>query len=200
MESPSPFQIQQFKIPTESSVFGCSLLDHAPALQAARHAVDELRLRFPESTPSNVKAVYMSPWKSHHLTTGLAPLIQLVADKIKMATQQFLGVDLNKLEYDLRVADCWGAVYEQSDYTIPHTHYPSDFSAVIYLEMEEQSSSIIFENSFSVSPTSGSLVFFPGHLSHHVPATQGKRVIVVINYIKIPKMHIEALESRGVTV
>ncbi len=200
MTTPSASEFTQFNVPTESTVFGCSLRDAAPVLDLALQALYELRQAHPDATPSNVKAVYMSPWKSHHLTTDLAPLIQLVADKIKSATQQFLGVDLNQLEYDLRVADCWGAVYEQSDHTVPHTHYPSDFSAVIYLEMEEQSSPIIFENSFSVSPTSGSLVFFPGHLSHHVPATQGKRVIVVINYIKIPKMHIEALESKGVTV
>jgi hypothetical protein len=200
MEHSSVLPMQQFKVPTETSVFGCSLLDHPDALHAARSAIDELKQSHPESTPSNVKAVYMSPWKSHQLSPNLQPLIQLVAQKIKSTVEQYLGVSFDHLAYDLRVADCWGAIYEKSDHTVPHTHYPSDFSAVVYLEMEDQSSPIVFENSLVVSPVSGSLVFFPGSLSHHVPATHGKRVIVVINYIKIPKMHIEALESKGVTL
>jgi hypothetical protein len=191
---------QQFKVPTETSVFGCNLLEHTDALHAARLAIDELKKSHPASTPSNVKAVYMSPWKSHQLNPNFQPLIQVVSEKIKSTVKHYLGVSLDDLAYDLRVADCWGAIYEKSDHTIPHTHYPSDFSAVVYLEMQEQSAPIVFENSLLVSPSSGSLVFFPGSLSHHVPATDGKRVIVGINYIKIPKVHIEALESKGVTL
>ena len=87
--------MQHFKVPTETSVFGCSLLDHADALHAARLAIDELKQSHPESTPSNVKAVYMSPWKSHQLNHNLQPLIQVVAEKIKFTVEHYLGVSLD---------------------------------------------------------------------------------------------------------
>ena len=79
----SHFQIVQLKVLAELSVFGCSLLDHPDVLSLAKLASQELRQQHPESTPSNVMAEYMSPWKSHLLTPLLNPLIELVAEKSK---------------------------------------------------------------------------------------------------------------------
>ncbi len=189
MPEQSPFQITQLKVQTEASVFGCSLLDHPHVILLAKSAVDELREKYPESAVSNVMADYMSPWKSHLLTEKLEPLIRLVAEKIKNASIDFLNTDLTTLNYELIVADCWCAVYEATNHTIPHSHFPSDFSAVIYLEMVEESAPIIFNESLVINPASGTVIFFPGSLPHHVPATKGKRVIVAINYIKIPSVN-----------
>jgi hypothetical protein len=189
MHEQSPFQITQLKVQTEASVFGCSLLDHPHVILLAKSAVDELREKYPESAVSNVMADYMSPWKSHLLTEKLEPLIRLVAEKIKNASIDFLNTDLTTLNYELIVADCWCAVYEATNHTIPHSHFPSDFSAVIYLEMVEESAPIIFNESLVINPASGTVIFFPGSLPHHVPATKGKRVIVAINYIKIPSVN-----------
>ena len=185
----SPFQITQLKVQTEVSVFGCSLLDHPHEILLAKSAVEELREKHPESAISNVMADYMSPWKSHLLTEKLGPLIGLVAEKIKKASIDFLNTDLTALNYELIVDDCWCAVYEATNHTIPHSHFPSDFSAVIYLEMGEESAPIIFNESLVINPASGTVIFFPGSLPHHVPATKGKRVIVAINYIKIPSVN-----------
>ena len=186
MTAPSISDMTQLAVPTEATVFGCSLLAHPTELAQAKLALVELRQNYPDSTPSNVKAVYMSPWKSHLLTTQLTPLIQLVSSKIKEASKQYLATDLTALNYELAVADCWCAVYDTSNYTVPHTHIPAAYSAVVYLEMDENSAPIVFNNSLAVNPVSGTLVFFPGHLLHHVPATQGKRIIVVINYLTVP--------------
>jgi len=136
----------------------------------------------------------MSPWKSHLLTDKFGPLIQIVSDKIKEASKRHLSTDLAALNYDLAVADCWCAVYERSNYTIPHTHMPTTFSAVLYLEMDTGSSPIVFNNSVAANPTSGTLVFFPGHLLHHVPATEGKRTIVVINFLAMPALLASAMK------
>ena len=87
MTSTSTSEISQFTVPTEATVFGCSLLDQPQALELAKLAVDELRENYPDSTPSNVKAVYMSSWKSHLLTDKFGPLIQVVSDKIKEASK-----------------------------------------------------------------------------------------------------------------
>ncbi len=194
MTSPSTSEITQFSVPTEATVFGCSLLDQPQALELAKLAVEELRDKHPDSTPSNVMAVYMSPWKSHLLTDKFGPLIQIVSDKIKEASKRHLSTDLAALNYDLAVADCWCAVYERSNYTIPHTHMPTTFSAVLYLEMDTGSSPIVFNNSVAANPTSGMLVFFPGHLLHHVPATEGKRTIVVINFLAMPALLASAMK------
>ncbi len=194
MTSPSTSEITQFSVPTEATVFGCSLLDQPQALELAKLAVEELRDKHPDSTPSNVMAVYMSPWKSHLLSDKFGPLIQIVSDKIKEASKRHLSTDLAALNYDLAVADCWCAVYERSNYTIPHTHMPTTFSAVLYLEMDTGSSPIVFNNSVAANPTSGTLVFFPGHLLHHVPATEGKRTIVVINFLAMPALLASAMK------
>lgn len=84
----------------EMPVFSCNLLDQADVLLLVRLGIDELRNQYPDSTPSNVKAAYMSPWKSHLLTTKLNPLMELVAMKIKEETKRFLNVDLNDLKMD----------------------------------------------------------------------------------------------------
>jgi len=190
MENQSLFQITQTKVSAELPVFGCSLLDHPEVLLLARVAVDELRTSHPATTESNVKSNYMSPWKSHLLTDKLQPLIDLVSAKIKLACIECLQTDLTGLSFDLAVADCWCAVYEQSNYTVPHSHFPSDFASVIYLELAEDSAPIIFSNEIVVNPAIGTVVFFPGWLIHHVPKTQGKRIIIAINYIKIPVMNL----------
>ncbi len=190
----SASEFTQFSVPTEATVFGCSLLAYETELALAKQAVQELRQSHPDSTPSNVMAVYMSPWKSHLLTDKFGPLIQIVSDKIKEASKRHLSTDLAALNYDLAVADCWCAVYERSNYTIPHTHMPTTFSAVLYLEMDTGSSPIVFNNSVAANPTSGTLVFFPGHLLHHVPATEGKRTIVVINFLAMPALLASAMK------
>lgn len=188
MSSSSPFDIIQTKVMAELPVFSCSLLDHTDVLLLAKVGLQELRDSHPDSTPSNVMAEYMSPWKSHLLTEKLNPLIALVALKIKSASRQFFNMDLNELNFELAVSDCWTAVYEKTNYAIPHSHYPSDFSSVIYLDMEAESAPIVFNHQLVVKPAIGSLVFFPGLLLHHVPKTEGKRTIVAINYIKVPRI------------
>jgi hypothetical protein len=99
---------------------------------------------------------------------------------------QHTNTDLARLNWGLRVTDCWGAIYEESDYTIPHSHFPSDFSAVVYLEAEENCAPIIFANKLVVQPKPRMLVMFPGMLLHSVPKTQGRRVVLVMNMHKFP--------------
>ena len=180
-------QINRFKVPTELSVFETSLSGHVEVLKLAREALEELRVSHPASTPSNVRAVYMSPWKSHLLTPKLQPLLDITADLIRKISIDFFRMDLDGLNYDLLTADAWCALYEQADSAILHSHYPADFSCVAYLDMEPGAAPIIFANALEVRPVSGSLLVFPGLLPHHVPATPGRRVVAAMNFIKVPK-------------
>lgn len=181
-----PAELNKLSVPIDTPVFYLSLIEHAPLLGLARAAVDELRERFPDSTPSNVKSVYMSPWKSHLHTDKFNPLIAVILEYVYASYRDHLGADLKALNFSLSVADCWCAIYENSDYTMPHAHIPSDVSAVVYLEMDENSAPIIFNNTVAVNPVPGSLVFFPGNMIHHVPATQSKRIVMAVNFIKLP--------------
>ncbi len=189
------FHLDQFKVKVELSVFGCDLSGFPAELELARQAVEELRQTHPESTPSNVNAVYMSPWKSHCLNDKLSPLIYLMSELIRKASLQFFNTDLTALNYTLGVADCWGAIYEEADYTVLHSHFPSDFSTVIYLDVDAHAAPIVFGNSLVVQPVSGSALVFPGLLEHHVPATKGRRVVVAINFIKLPAFDMQGTKT-----
>ena len=186
--------IDQFNVKADLSVFGLHLHDFPIELQLARDAITELQISHPESTPSNVNAVYMSPWKSHTMNGKFTPLIQIMADLIKKTSLEHLKTDIEALNFNLAVADCWGAIYEEESYAIPHWHFPSDFSTVIYLEIGTDAAPIVFANSLFVQPVSGSAIIFPGNLIHHVPSTKGRRVIVAINFIKVPKFEVPIIE------
>jgi hypothetical protein len=184
--TPAP-TLNRFKVLTELSVFETNLSGSPEILSLAREALEELRFSHPASTPSNVRAVYMSPWKSHLLTPKLQPLLDVTAGVIRKISIDFLRMDLDGLNYDLLTADAWCAVYEQADSAVLHSHYPADFSCVAYLDMEPGAAPIIFANALEVRPVPGSLLVFPGLLPHHVPATPGRRVVAAMNFIKVPK-------------
>jgi hypothetical protein len=187
MQSLEELSLSRFLVSTELPVFEASLSGLPDVLKSARDALEELRASHPASTPSNVRALYMSPWKSHLLTPKLQPLLDVTADLIRRISIDFFRMDLDGLNYNLLTADAWCAVYEQADSAILHSHYPADFSCVAYLDMEPGASPIIFANALEVRPVPGSLLVFPGLLPHHVPATPGRRVVAAMNFIKVPK-------------
>ena len=180
--------IKKVAVPLQLPIFCCDLKSYENELQLAKEAVYELQISHPESTPSNVKATYSSSYKSHLLNPKLLPLTELVMKIAKKVSKETLSCDLDAVNVGLFIADCWCAVYEKSDETIPHNHFPSDFSAVVYLEAEPQSAPIIFANSILVKPIPGSLVLFPGLLNHHVPPTEARRVVVAMNIFKVPRV------------
>jgi hypothetical protein len=179
-------ELGQYEVPTKLPVFHCYLGAVSEQLQLAREAIDELRVSHPEATPSNVQSVYMSPWKSHQLNPKFGPLTSTVRALAMRASKQFLVTDMASLNLDLMVTDCWGAIYEESDHTKLHTHFPSDFSAVVYLEAGPNCAPIVFDNHLVITPRPGWLIMFPGMLPHHVPENHDSRVIVAMNLLKLP--------------
>jgi hypothetical protein len=156
----------------------------ADRLRLAREAIDELRLSHPQSPASNVKATYMSPWKSHLLNPKLMPLCASVVEIAKAAAPKAWSGDLDGLGLDLLVTHCWGAIYEQADHTAPHNHWPADLSCVVYLEAEAGCAPLVFSGSSAYQPQPATLVMFPGIAMHEVPATAGRRVVVAMNLFK----------------
>jgi hypothetical protein len=186
MPTTAAIELGQYEVPTKLPVFHCHLGAVADQLILARQAIAELQQSHPESTPSNVRSVYMSPWKSHQLNAKFGPLTNTVRELAMRASKQFLVTDMAKLNLDLTVTDCWGAIYDESDHTLRHTHFPSDFVAVIYLEAGPNCAPIVFDDHLAITPRPGWMMLFPGMLPHHVPENHDSRVIVAMNLLKLP--------------
>jgi hypothetical protein len=82
--------IQNFTVQAIVPIFWCNLASVRPYLLLARQAIDELRVSHPDSTPSNVRSVYMSPWKSHQHNEKLAPICNHVIQVAKQASVAWL--------------------------------------------------------------------------------------------------------------
>ena len=161
-------------------IFVCDLSPLHEQLRLAREGIEELRLTHPDSPLSNVKAEYMTPWRSHLLTAKFQPLIEVVL-QVGQEAGKLLNSESEKPIPAMLISECWGIIYEKSSYTQPHNHFPSDLACAIYLEAHDNSAPIIFSGKYPVQPKSNMLVMFPGILTHEVPATEGRRVVVVMN-------------------
>ena len=168
-------------------VFTCSLAPHREALSLAREAIDDLRAIDPNPMKSNVHSVYVSPFDSHYRTPKFGPLCEIIRQIGKFASKTYLSSDFDALGLDYLVKDCWGMIYESSDYTVPHNHFPAELSCAIYLEADPNCAPIIFGESIGIQPVNDLLVLFPGVLTHSVPATSGRRVVVSMNLFKFAK-------------
>lgn len=176
--------IQPTYIPARMPVFACDLTPIAAQLALARQAIDELRLSHPQSPSSNVRATYMSPWKSHDLNPKLLPICDSAVTIAREVTRSYLSADIAACNIDFLVTDCWGIIYEQEDYTAPHNHFPADFGCAIYLEADEDCAPIVFEQDFRFQPRAGAMVMFPGILTHEVPRNTSRRVVLAMNLFK----------------
>jgi hypothetical protein len=172
--------LRQLSAHADLPIFVCDLSPLHEPLKLAREGIEELRITHPESPISNVKAEYMTPWRSHLLTPKFKPLIDVVLQVGQEAGKLLSPSPENPIP-EMLISECWGVIYEKSSYTQPHNHFPSDFACAIYLEAHDNSAPIIFSGKYPVQPKPNMLVMFPGILTHEVPATEGRRVVVVMN-------------------
>ncbi|MEI6712781.1 MAG: hypothetical protein WCO60_03455 [Verrucomicrobiota bacterium] len=195
MPTTDPMIVTQRLIPAQMPIFTCNLSAHTEALRLAREAIDDLRAADPNPLTSNVKSVYVSPYSSQYLTPKFGPLSEIILHIARHVSKTFLSANMEALGLDYFVKDCWGIIYEQADHTIPHNHYPAELSCSLYLEAEPNCAPLGFDNGFSVQPEPGLLVMFPGILTHYVPPTPGRRVVVAMNMFK--KAHAKLLAPKS---
>lgn len=172
----SPLQIEFKKVVKELPVFSTNIGRHKQALALAAQAIFEEREKNPMRMESNVKAEYVSSWGSHLNNPKFQPLIDIVLSFCKEISKTYFNTEL-----EFKIFNCWGMLYEKGDYAVKHSHYPSTFAAVIYLEVDENSAPIIFENDLTVIPSSGSMIVFPAILHHEVPKSESKRMVIAMN-------------------
>ena len=128
------------------------------------------------SDKSNVKA-----WHSHFDTHYKEPRFNILINKILKKSQEFLKINCN-----LHPLNFWVMEYEKGNHAVKHNHWPASLSGVYYIDVEENSSPIIFENNFTIEPKNGMLLLFPSIVNHEVPPSKGKRIVASINLLFTP--------------
>lgn len=80
----------------------------------------------------------------------------------------------------LRLSSYWIAQYGQGDYTVKHSHIPSTYTFVYFIESPRGSSPLVFSTSGrKVLPKEGRLVVFPGCIKHHVPKNHSEGRLIL---------------------
>ena len=198
---PNQFHIQHVISPLP--VFTTVLEDYETINKELKHLILEHRqntdvdIGGTGTNESNVKA-WHSSWKTHKENPNFMPFVELVLGAVDFISKGYFdtGKDTNYFANDM-----WAMMYEESEYTVRHAHFPSDFSCVYYVDVEPNCAPIVFEDPTDdtvssgilypkdhqpliIQPQNGLLVVWPGLLHHQVPPTKGKRMAISMNFDK----------------
>ena len=182
------FEIQHVNKPM--AVFTTILHDHVEFNKYLKQAILEHRQKFPETTKSNVKA-WHSSWTTHLENPKFQPLIDMVLDACKFIAAGYY--ECSDIEYNVK--NMWVMMYEDTEWTKRHSHFPSDFACCYYVDVEEGCAPLIFESvvkdkvhdnnqPLTLQPQNGMLAIWPAILHHEVPPTKGRRMCISMNIDK----------------
>ena len=185
----SEFDIQY--VPKQMAVFTTILDDHVEFNKYLKQVILEHRQKFPESTKSNVKA-WHSSWTTHLENPKFQPLIDRILDACKFISAGYYEGG-NDLQY--KVINMWAMMYEDTEWTKRHSHFPSDFAVAYYVDVEPGCAPVIFESvvkdgindnnqPLTLQPQNGMLAIWPAILHHEVPPTKGRRMCISMNIEK----------------
>ena len=177
-------------VPKQMAVFTTILDDHVEFNKYLKQVILEHRQKFPETTKSNVKA-WHSSWTTHQENPKFQPLIDRVLDACKFISAGYY--ECENIEY--KVINMWAMMYEDTEWTKRHSHFPSDFSCCYYVDVEPGCAPVIFESvvkdgvndnnqPLTLQPQNGMLAIWPAILHHEVPPTKGRRMCISMNIDK----------------
>ena len=140
---------------------------------------------FNKGNSTNVNA-WNSAKNSHIINPHFQPFIDCILSNIrniKSYDRTFCG--FSGFEKTLYLRDFWAIMYENSDYTKSHQHFPCPYVASYYVEAEPNCAPIHFDGvqTLKIMPESGMLIVWPGTLYHSVPPTHGKRTVLAMNLL-----------------
>ena len=164
------------KIQAETEIAMYTLDNHQELNNKLKKIISNFRKEYPESDNTNVKA-----WHSHFDTHVKEPKFNILIDRVMDASKDFINIKCN-----LYLLNFWVMEYEKGNHTVKHNHRPATLSGIYYIDVEENSSPIIFENNFVIKPKNGMLLLFPSIVNHEVPPTKGKRIVASFNLQFIP--------------
>ncbi len=185
----SRFEIQHVNKPM--AVFTTILDGHVELNKYLKEVILEHRQKFPESIKSNVKA-WHSSWVTHQQNPKFQPLVDLTLDACNFITEGYYNT---ASDLRFRVLNFWAMMYEDTEWTKRHSHFPSDFAAVYYVDVEPGCAPVIFESvqkdgindnnqPLTLQPQNGMLAIWPAILHHEVPPTKGRRMCISMNIDK----------------
>ena len=120
---------------------------------------------------TNVKAD-MSNYNLHRTDESFHPLLKKIIDTIKkdFPIDLLVNLDVNKKEdYHYIVQNFWSAIYKGREFTVRHNHIGAYIGFCYYLQVDEFSSSITFDDiNLQIQPENNMLVVFPAYLNHSV--------------------------------
>ena len=184
----STFDIQH--VPKQMAVFTTILDDHVELNRYLKQVILEHRQLHPEDIKSNVKA-WHSSWTTHWENPKFEPIIDRVVDACKFISAGYYECD--SIEY--KVINMWAMMYEDTEWTKKHSHFPSDFAAAYYVDVEPGCAPVIFESvekdgvndnnqPLKLQPQNGMRAIWPAILHHEVPPTKGRRMAISMNIDK----------------
>ena len=176
-------------VPKPMPVFTAILDDHVEFNENLKEIILEHRQNNPKSTKSNVKA-WQSSWMTHLENPKFQPLADRIVDACQFITEAYY-----KFKIDYSIVNMWAMMYEETEETVKHCHFPSDFSCCYYVDVEPNCAPIIFESvvddgvhnhnhPLKIQPENGMLAIWSGLLQHEVPPTEGKRMCVSANVLR----------------
>ena len=177
-------------VPKQMAVFSVILDNHVEFNKYLKQVILEHRQKFPETTKSNVKA-WHSSWTTHYENPRFRPLIDLTLDACKFISEGYYEQD----DLELKVINFWAMMYEDTEWTKRHSHFPSDFACCYYVDVEPGCAPVIFESvqkdgvndnnqPLTIQPENGMLLIWPAMLHHEVPPTKGRRMCISMNIDK----------------
>jgi hypothetical protein len=168
-------------VPTTSTLFISDFSEHRSLLELSKEAIFEEKIKDNGgSLNSNVRANYVTSYLAHHHNEKFKPLLELV-----LKTANDIIYEKDKVEIEFQCMNAWGMEYLLGDYAMPHRHFqwaPS-YSAICYIDVEDDCAPIIFENHTFIQPKPNMFILFPGSVLHHVPKTKGNRILMSYNLL-----------------
>jgi hypothetical protein len=166
-------------VPTSATIFISDFSENRPLLELSKEAIFEEKIKDNgDSLNSNVRANYVTSYLAHHNNKKFKPLIDLV-----LKTANDIICQKDNFNMGFSCMNAWGMEYLSGDYALPHKHfhYTPGYSAICYIDVEEDCSPIIFENHTVIRPKPNMFLLFPALVLHYVPKTKSKRILMSYN-------------------
>ena len=189
LENPMTRKIDIEYVPKNLPVFSTVVPQHGELNNYLKHVILEHRQNNPETTNSNVKA-WHSSWVTHKDNPKFQPIVDITIDVCKFVAEGYF-----ECNHDYDVVNLWAMMYEDTEWTKRHSHFPCDFAAAYYVDVEPESAPVIFESVVNdgvnddnkpliIQPKNGMLLVWPAILHHEVPPTKGRRMAISMNINK----------------
>lgn len=174
------------------------------SIEFDRKTVKEKCLRAQNSIPGRTKS-NVGGWQSEDIALELMPEFTELYNKLKDCIAKVcisVGQDFN-----LEMGNCWININKRGDYNVKHFHPKSIFSGVLYVDVGEDPSPIVFYSndciirdhypvadlekeldsslfftSATYIPKNGMVLIFPSWISHEVKPSNSDHLRISISF------------------